>query len=68
MTTPDSNRGSEYGGAPGLIQPPPHDVADSASEMLSQIYKTNPAGDTSIGRAYVPDENDPFVPDTRRLR
>lgn len=34
---------SEYGGVPGRIQPPPHDVANSPHEQLSLIYSTDPA-------------------------
>lgn len=34
---------SEFGGRPGLIQPPPHDPADVPSETLMQIYATEPA-------------------------
>lgn len=36
-------QGSEYGGVEGLIQPPPHDVADKPSETLMMIYGTNSA-------------------------
>jgi hypothetical protein len=36
-------RASEFGGRPGLIQPPPHDPADVPSETLMQIYATDPA-------------------------
>lgn len=68
MTTPDPNHGSEYGGAPGLIQPSPHDPADSASETRFLMMRTNPAGDTSGPRVMVPDESDSVVPPTRRIR
>lgn len=68
MTTPDPNRGSEYGGVPGRIQPPPHDPADSASETLGLLYATNPDGDTRDGRVWVGDDRDPIVPPTRRIR
>ena len=36
-------QGSEYGGVDGLIQPPPHDVADHPTEILMTMYGTNPA-------------------------
>lgn len=67
MTSPDPNKGSEFGGVAGRIQPPPHDPADHPSEVLGLIYSTNPAGDTSQPR-YTPDPNDPTVPPTQRLR
>lgn len=67
MTTPDPNRGSEFGGVGGRIQPPPHDPADSASETLGMIYATNPAGDTSQP-IYTPDENDVLPPASQQLR
>lgn len=41
MTFPKG--GSEYGGFPGLIQPEPHEVKDSASEQLMTTYFTDPA-------------------------
>lgn len=68
MTTPDPRKGSEYGGHPGLIQPPPHDPSDSASETRFLMMRTNPAGDTSVGKVMIPDENDAAVPPTRRIR
>jgi hypothetical protein len=40
MTTPDPNGGSEYGGVPGLVQPPPHEP--TASEKLSALYAIEP--------------------------
>lgn len=64
----DPNRGSEFGGVPGRIQPPPHDPADSASETLGLIYGTNPAGETAGNRTFVPDPDDPEVPTTMRIR
>lgn len=64
----DPTRGSEYGGVPGLIQPSPHDPTDYPSEVRHLMMRTNPAGDTSGPRTYVPDENDPVVPPTRRVR
>lgn len=39
--------GSEYGGYPGLVQPEPHDVHDSASEQLMLAYLTDPAEEGS---------------------
>lgn len=45
--TPDPNRGSEYGGVPGLVQPPPHEPSGSAQEKLLGIYQTDPAEVTS---------------------
>lgn len=39
----DYTTGSEFGGVDGLIQPPPHDVVNSPSEQLMQIYQTDPA-------------------------
>lgn len=35
--------GSEYGGVDGLIQPAPHDPANSPNETLMLMYGTNPA-------------------------
>lgn len=40
MTFPKG--GSEYGGYPGLIQPPPHDPEDSSVEMLTLTVRSNP--------------------------
>lgn len=41
----DVNRGSEFGGVPGLVQPPPH--VPTASERLSLIYRSgDPSGST----------------------
>lgn len=64
----DPNHGSEYGGAPGVIQPSPHDPADSANEIRLLMMRTNPAGETSGQRRMTPDETDPFVPTTRRVQ
>lgn len=36
VSTADPDRGSEFGGVPGLVQPPPH--KPSGSERLSMIY------------------------------
>jgi hypothetical protein len=36
-------RGSEFGGSPGRIQPPPHNPDDSSIETLGRIYATEPA-------------------------
>ena len=33
--------GSEFGGYPGLIQPEPHKVSDSATEQLMLTYLTD---------------------------
>lgn len=63
---PDPNNGSEFGGAPGLIQPKPHDPANSASETRMLMMQTNPAGIPTAG-VWAPDPDDPFVPDTQRL-
>lgn len=39
----DISKGSEFGGLPGLVQPPPH--IPTASERLSLIYRTgDPSG------------------------
>lgn len=67
-TTPDPNKGSEYGGVPGRVQPPPHDVADWPSEILGRVYATNKDGVVSDRTSYVPDPDDPFVPDTGQIR
>lgn len=45
VSTEDPERGSEFGGVPGLIQPPPHNP--SASERLSMIYAIDPLDDGS---------------------
>lgn len=42
--------GSEYGGVDGLIQPPPHDVANVPSETLMVMYGTNAAAGFPNGR------------------
>jgi hypothetical protein len=34
---------SEFGGAPGLIQPPPHDVSKNAREQRMLIVATDPS-------------------------
>jgi hypothetical protein len=39
--------GSEYGGFPGLIQPPPHDPSKVASEQWMLTKLTDPADETS---------------------
>lgn len=44
MTRPN---GSEYGGRPGVIQPPPHDYHDSASEQLTLAVRTDAADPAS---------------------
>lgn len=67
MTQPDPRKGSEYGGHPGLIQPPPHDPADSASETRFLAMRTNHDG-VVAGQTYVADDSDPQVPPTSRLR
>lgn len=36
-------RPSEFGGRPGLIQPPPHDPKDDASEQAYLLRQSNPA-------------------------
>lgn len=43
--------GAEYGGYPGLIQPEPHDVKDSASEQLMLAQLTDPADPASTPEA-----------------
>lgn len=45
MTFPKG--GAEYGGVPGLIQPPPHDVKDSAYEQAMLAVRTETADATS---------------------
>lgn len=47
MTASFPKGGSEYGGYPGLIQPEPHSVSDSAEEQLLSVYRTDPAEATS---------------------
>lgn len=39
---PSWRQASEYGGVDGLIQPPPHDPADSAYEQLLLIRNMDP--------------------------
>jgi hypothetical protein len=36
----DPQKGSEYGGVPGLIQPPPHEL--TAKDKLKMLYQTLP--------------------------
>lgn len=55
-------RPSEFGGVPGLIQPDPHDPANSGTETLMQVYATEPAPD----RLGQPAEE--FIPVTKRMR
>lgn len=41
----DINKGSEFGGVEGLVQPPPH--VPTAAERLSLLYRTgDPSGQT----------------------
>lgn len=35
--------GSEYGGLPGLVQPPPHDIAESPWEQAMLALRTDAA-------------------------
>ena len=37
----DPSKGSEYGGTPGLIQPPPHEPTNK--DKLKMLYQTDPA-------------------------
>lgn len=39
--------GTEFGGRPGRVQPPPHDPANSASETLHALYATDEGEETS---------------------
>lgn len=57
MATQDPNRGTEFGGTAGRIQPPPH--TPTPSEVLSQVYATEPAA--------LPDEEQ-FIPETQKVR
>lgn len=69
MPKMNSGKASEYGGVPGMIQPPPHDPADSAYETMYLMKNTNPAGVVDeAGKNYVADDTDPEVPPTKRLR
>jgi hypothetical protein len=43
MTQSFLQGGSEYGGVPGLIQPLPHSIADSAAEQASLTVRTDPS-------------------------
>lgn len=67
-TTPDPNKGSEYGGVPGLIQPHPHDEAEDPWGTMLRMKRTNSAGDTSGARVFTPDESDVLPVPTKRLR
>lgn len=53
MTYPKG--GTEYGGYPGLVQPLPHDVKDSATEQLMLAQMTE-AGDVSSSIESVADD------------
>lgn len=53
MTYPKG--GTEYGGYPGLVQPLPHDVKDSATEQLMLAQMTE-AGDASSSIESVADD------------
>jgi len=51
---PDLRKGSERGGFRGPLAPPPHDVADVASEQAMLVYLTDPAKvDSSPESVYV---------------
>jgi hypothetical protein len=61
----DYRKGSEYGGVEGLIQPPPHDPADSPSETRMMMFRMNPAADFPAGLNL--DTQEP-PPDTKRVQ
>ncbi len=43
ISTTPASEGSEFGGVPGLIQPPPHSL--TPSEILQQIHNIDPSDD-----------------------
>lgn len=43
MASDRDPRPSEFGGVPGLIQPPPHDPKDDAAEQAYLLRQSNPA-------------------------
>lgn len=55
MATRDPNRGTEFGGTRGLIQPLPHQP--TTTETLMQVYATEPAA--------LADEEQ-FIPETQK--
>ena len=46
----------------GLIQPPPHDVADKPSETLMMMYGTNPAAGFPNGANQETEDQPPATP------
>jgi hypothetical protein len=63
----DIQKGTEYGGVDGMIQPPPHSVANVPREGLLQAYQTNP----SVGVAYRDgsiESDDQPIPETKKIK
>jgi hypothetical protein len=52
----DYRTGSEFGGVPGIIQPPPH--VPTASERLHMIYAIDPSDPGTEDGSVVPPELD----------
>jgi len=57
----DPYTGSEFGGVPGMVQPPPH--VPTASERLRQIYAIDPTDDgTRLDSVAAPELDGNFQP------
>lgn len=50
--SPTDRSASEYGGVEGMIQPPPHDVADHPHEQLILIYNTDTAAEVEVNLGF----------------
>lgn len=54
VNLPDPNRGTEFGGVGGLIQPPPH--VPTAKERMRQVFLIDPTDDgTEAGSVVAPE-------------
>lgn len=63
--TLDHRKGSEFGGMPGIIQPPPHEPADVPYEVRSMMVRTNPAAGFPEG---LNPETREAPPETKRIQ
>lgn len=56
FTDEDYRDGSEFGGTPGMVQPPPH--VPNASERLSALYAIDPTDSGAEDGSVLPPELD----------
>lgn len=63
----DYRDGTEFGGVDGMIQPPPHDVANVPHEQLKQIYQTDPAAGMIQYQDGHTDVEDQPIPVTKKI-